>query len=73
MRKSMLSLLTISLMGAVGMPVHAADVYVDETADLYSFDDGAMCDDDFTAQYRAEVSDEKLQQDFEMAMRDGIG
>lgn len=73
MKKIMLSLLTISLMGAVGTPVHAADMYVDEATDLYSFDEGAMCDDDLTKEYRAEVSDEKLQQDFETAMKDGIG
>lgn len=72
MRKIMLSLLTISLMGAVGMPVQAADMYVDETTDLYSFDERAMCDEDFTAQYRAAVRDEKLQQDFEAVMQDEI-
>jgi len=70
MRKIMLSLLTVSLMGAMVMPVHAADMYVDEATDLYSFDEGAMCDDDLTTEYRAEVSDEKLQQDFEAAMQD---
>lgn len=73
MRKIMLSLLTISLMGAVGMPVHAAELYMDETTDLYSFDEGAMYDDDFTTAYRVEVNDEKLQRDFEVAMKDGIG
>lgn len=60
-------------MGAVGMPVHAADMYADEATDLYSSDEGAICDDDSTTEYQAEVSDEKLQQDFETAMKDGIG
>lgn len=73
MRKIMLSLLTVSLMGAMVMPVHAADMYVDEATDLYSFDEGAICDDDFTTEYRAEVNDEKMQRDFETAMKDGIG
>ena len=73
MKKIMLSLLTISLMGTMVMPVHAADVYADESTEFYSFDEGAMCDDDFATEYQAGVSDEKLQQDFESAMKDGIG
>lgn len=73
MRRIMLSVLTLSLMGVVGTPVHAANLYVDEVTDLYSFDEDAMCDDDFTTEYQADLSDEKLQQDFETAMKDGIG
>lgn len=37
MKKIMFCLLTISLMGTMVMPVHAADVYADETTDLYFF------------------------------------
>ena len=59
-------------MGAMVMPVHAADMYVDEATDLYSFDEGAMCDDDLTTEYRAEVSDEKLQQDFVEQILSGV-
>ena len=73
MKKIMLSLLTISLMGTMVMSVHAADVYEDESMNLYSFDEGITCDDDFATEYQADVSDEKLQQDFELAMQDGIG
>ncbi len=72
MRKIMLSLVTISLMGTVvGTPVHAADLYMDEATDLYSFDEEATSDDDFTTK-QAEVSDKKQQQDFEVAMKDEI-
>jgi len=73
MKKIMLSLLTISLMGTMVMPVHAADMYADESTELYSLDEGAMCDDDFATECQADVSDKKLQQDFESAMKDGIG
>lgn len=39
MKKIMFCLLTISLMGTMVMPVHAADVYADETTDLYFFNE----------------------------------
>lgn len=73
MKKIMLSLLTISLMGATVTPVYAADVYGEETTDLYSFDEGAMYDDDYATEYQSDVDDEKLKADFEAAMNDGIG
>lgn len=62
----MLSLLTISLIGTTVMPVYAADVYGEETTNLYSYNEGAMYDDDH-------VKEEKLQKDFEAAINDGIG
>ena len=73
MKKATLYLLMISLIGMLEVPVHAADVYADESTELYSFDEGAMCDDDFATECQADVSDKKLQQDFESAMKDGIG
>lgn len=73
MKKIMLSLLTISLMGTTIMPVYAADIYGEEATDLYAFDEGIMYDDDQVSEYQAEMDDEKLQQDFEAAMNDGIG
>ena len=73
MKKATLYLLMISLIGMLEVPVHAADVYADESTELYSFDEGAMCDDDFATECHADVSDKKLQQDFESAMKDGIG
>lgn len=73
MKRIMLSLLTISLIGTTVMPVYAADVYGEETTNLYSFNEGAMYDDDHVTEYSAEVEDEKLQQDFEAAINDGIG
>ena len=66
MKKIMLSLLTISLIGTTVMPVYAADVYGEETTNLYSYNEGAMYDDDH-------VKEEKLQKDFEAAINDGIG
>lgn len=72
MKKIMLSLLTISLMGTMVMSVHAAEVYANESTDLYSFDEGITCDNDFATEYQVYVSDEKLQQDFEAAMQDEI-
>ena len=48
------------------MPVYAADVYGEETTNLYSYNEGAMYDDDH-------VKEEKLQKDFEAAINDGIG
>ena len=50
----------ISLIGMLEVPVHAADVYADESTELYSFDEGAMCDDDFATECQADVSDKKL-------------
>ena len=44
MKKIMLSLLTISLIGTTVMPVYAADVYGEETTNLYSYNEGAMYD-----------------------------
>ena len=63
MKKATLYLLMISLIGMLEVPVHAADVYADESTELYSFDEGAMCDDDFATECQADVSDKKLQQD----------
>ena len=73
MKKIMLSLLTISLIGTTVMPVYAADVYGEETTNLYSYNEGAMYDDDHVTEYSADVEDEKLQQNFEAAINDGIG
>ena len=73
MKKIMLSLLTISLIGTTVMPVYAADVYGEETTNLYSYNEGAMYDDDHVKEYSADVEDEKLQKDFEAAINDGIG
>lgn len=56
MKKATLYLLMISLIGMLEVPVHAADVYADESTEC-----------------QADVSDKKLQQDFESAMKDGIG
>ena len=67
MKKATLYLLMISLIGMLEVPVHAADVYADESTELYSFDEG------FATECQADVSDKKLQQDFESAMKDGIG
>ena len=38
MKKATLYLLMISLIGMLEVPVHAADVYADESTELYSFD-----------------------------------
>ena len=73
MKKIMLSLLTISLIGTTVMPVYAADVYGEETTNLYSYNEGAMYDDDHVKEYSADVEEEKLQKDFEAAINDGIG
>ena len=70
MKKIMLSLLTISLIGTTVMPVYAADVYGEETTNLYSYNEGAMYDDDHVKEYSADVEEEKLQKDFEAAMQD---
>lgn len=70
MKKATLYLLMISLMGMLAVPVYAADVYEDELTDLYSFDEGIMCDDDFVTEYQADMSGEKLQKDFETVMQD---
>lgn len=69
MKKIMISLLTISMIGTMGVSVHAADVYADESTVLYSFGEDTMYDDD----YSTEPVEEKLQADFEAAMQDGIG
>ena len=69
MKKIMLSLLTISLIGTTVMPVYAADVYGEETTNLYSYNEGAMYDDDHVKEYSADVEEEKLQKDFECRMR----
>ena len=39
MKKATLYLLMISLIGMLEVPVHAADVYADESTELYSFDE----------------------------------
>lgn len=70
MKKIMFCLLTISLMGTMVMPVHAADVYADETTDLYFFNEETAYDEDFILEYPADACDVILQQDFEAAMRD---
>lgn len=70
MKKIMFCLLTISLMGTMVMPVHAADVYADETTDLYFFNEETTYDEDFTLEYPADACDVILQQNFEAAMRD---
>lgn len=57
-------------MGTMVMPVHAADVYADETTDLYFFNEETTYDEDFTLEYPADACDVILQQDFEAAMRD---
>lgn len=57
MKKATLYLLMISLIGMLEVPVHAADVYADESTELYSFDEGAMCDDDFATECQADVSE----------------
>ena len=63
----MLSLLTISLIGTIVMPVYAADAYGEETTNLYSYNEGAMYDDDHVKEYSADVEDEKLQKDQNLA------
>ena len=68
MKKIMLSLLTISLIGTTVMPVYAADVYGEETTNLYSYNEGAMYDDDHVKEYSADVEDEKLQKDQNFAV-----
>lgn len=55
MKKATLYLLMISLIGMLEVPVHAADVYADESTELYSFDEGAMCDDDFATDRKSVV------------------
>ena len=68
MKKIVLSLLIVSLIGTIEMPVYAANTYADKGIALYSLNKGEVCDDDFATKFT--MSDKKLQQDFEDAMQD---
>lgn len=46
MKKIVLSLLIVSLIGTIEMPVYAANTYADKGIALYSLNKGEVCDDD---------------------------
>ena len=55
MTKIILFLLSISLMGTAGAPVHTSNPYVSEATDSYSFNEENRSDNNFTTKHRARL------------------
>ena len=53
MTKIMLFLLSISLMGTAGAPVHTSNLYVSKATDSYSFNEENRSDNNFTTKHQA--------------------
>ena len=82
MKRILVSLLTVSLIAASGIPACAEDLYGEEITDLYSWEespvddgsweDGAACDKDLSDLPQENISDEQERRNFEAALNNDI-